>query len=192
MNVEPSLERRLIALVEADRRFVGWLRAVRSIGLDDWCIGAGAVRDLVWNHLSGVSSSGPRDVDVAYFRAVEDAPSDEARLQRRLVAFDASVPWEVTNQATVHRWFERRFGHRVDPLRSLEEAVASWPEFATSVAVTLSVDDALRVIAPYGLDDLFAMRVRRNPVRVSVETYRQRVATKRYRERWPGVRVVPA
>jgi hypothetical protein len=47
-----------------------------------------------------------------------------------------------------------------------------------------------RVLAPHGLDDLFAMVVRRNPARVSVATYRQRVAQKRYAERWPRVRVV--
>jgi len=44
------------------------LRAVRTLGLDSWCIGAGAVRSLVWNHLHGfdVSPSGA-DVDVVFF-----------------------------------------------------------------------------------------------------------------------------
>jgi hypothetical protein len=36
------------------------------------------------------------------------------------------------------------------------------------------------------------MRIRRNPVRVSIETYRQRCASKRYAERWPRVVVEPA
>jgi uncharacterized protein len=31
--------------------------------------------------------------------------------------------------------------------------------------------------------------VRRNPQRVSLQTYRQRVAQKRYAERWPRVRI---
>ena len=44
------------------------------------------------------------------------------------------VPWEVTNQAHVHLWFEEHFGHAVPPLSSLSDAVASWPEYATSVA----------------------------------------------------------
>jgi hypothetical protein len=46
------------------------------------------------------------------------------------------------------------------------------------------------VIAPHGLADLFAMVVRRNPARVSVETYRRRVASRRYTQRWPRVTVV--
>jgi hypothetical protein len=55
----------------------------------------------------------------------------------------------------------------------------------------LLADGSIDVIAPHGLDDLFAVVVRRNPTRVSVDTYRQRVALKRYAERWPKVTVVP-
>ncbi|CAG9202444.1 hypothetical protein BGLA2_1580010 [Burkholderia gladioli] len=43
------------------------------------------------------------------------------------------------------------------PLKSLEAAVASWPEYATAVGLTLLPDYTIRVIAPYGLNDLFAM-----------------------------------
>ena len=96
----------------------------------------------------------------------------------------------MTNQAAVHLWFERVFGHPVEPLRSLEEAVASWPEFATAVGLRLEPDDRITVIAPHGLDDLFDRVVRRNPTRVSLETYRRRVREKRYVERWPDVRVI--
>ena len=98
----------------------------------------------------------------------------------------------MTNQAGVHLWFERHFGHPVAPLRSLEEAIASWPEYATAVGIRLDDDDRLHVLAPLGLHDLFAMVVRRNPARVSVATYRERVAAKRYTHRWPHVTVMEA
>ena len=65
-------------------------------------------------------------------------------------------------------------------------------ERLVALGVWLDDDDGLHVIAPHGLDDLFAMVVRRNPVRVSVETYGQRVASKRYAERWPRVTVIDA
>jgi hypothetical protein len=45
------------------------------------------------------------------------------------------------------------------------------------------------VIAPHGLEDLFNCVVRRNPTRVSLETYRRRVEQKRYAARWPRVTV---
>ena len=98
--------------------------------------------------------------------------------------------WDVKNQAVVHLWFHKVFGHEVEPLRSMRDAVATWPETAVAVAVSLREDDAVAVNAPLGLEDLFSMVVRRNPRRVSVETYRKRVADKMYMTRWPRVRVV--
>lgn len=141
--------------------------------------------------VGGLPALSPHAVDVAYFDETNVAAERDAKLQTGLAALLPGVPWEVTNQAGVHLWFERQFGHAVEPLRSLEEAVASWPEYATSVGVTVQPEGALHVIAPYGLHDLFAMIVRRNPARVSIRTYRERVEHKRYAERWPMVTVVP-
>jgi hypothetical protein len=188
--LEPRRREDLVRIVARSAWFMPALRAVRSLGLPAWCIGAGAVRNLVWDALHGYTEpSRLADVDVAYFDARADADQDAA-LQRRLAAQQPNVPWEVTNQAWVHTWFEGHFGHPVAALHSLEEAVASWPEFATAVGVSLDADDRVRVIAPHGLEDLFAMRVRRNPARVSLQTYRARIEQKQYARRWPRVTVV--
>jgi len=186
-------EARLVDLARATPWFMDALAHVRALGLPAWCIGAGAVRNLVWDALHGHAvPSALADVDVAHFDATDLSSERDALLQRRLQAMSPALPWEVTNQAAVHLWFEQHFGHAVEPLASLSDAVASWPEFATCVGLWLDGDDALHVIAPHGLDDLFAMAVRRNPARVSVATYRERVATKRYPQRWPRVTVAEA
>ena len=186
-------DERLAALARATPWFIRTLEHVRALRLDSWCVGAGAVRNLVWDALHGhATPSALADVDVAFFDASDLSPQRDAALQARLRSTAPETPWEVTNQAGVHLWFEQYFGHAVPPLRSLEDAVASWPEFATAVGLRLDDDDRLHVIAPLGLDDLFAMVVRRNPARVSVATYRERVASKRYAQRWPRVRVVEA
>lgn len=189
---EDEFRERLIAIACGSGWFMTALEAVRELGLQDWCIGAGAVRNLVWDHLHAYRTPSPlSDVDVAYFNAADLSQETDRALQAHLSRRLPNIPWEVTNQAGVHLWFEAHFGHAVSPLRSLEEAVASWPEFATSVGLSLSEDGALSVLAPCGLADLFSMTVRRNPARVSVATYRQRLTQKRYRDRWPHVQVVP-
>lgn len=100
------------------------------------------------------------------------------------------LQWEVTNQATAHLWFAREFGQAVTPPRSLEEGVvATWPEFATCVGVLLDEEDSIAAMAPHGLDDLFNLRVRHNPLRASVATYRQRVESKRFPERLPRLSI---
>jgi hypothetical protein len=47
-----------------------------------------------------------------------------------------------------------------------------------------------KVYAPYGLEDLFAMIIRRNPARVDVRTYQVRIATKRYDQCWKSVKII--
>ncbi|MCD7097549.1 nucleotidyltransferase family protein [Stenotrophomonas sp. MMGLT7] len=186
-----SLHRRLVGIARGNAAFMQALRHVRGLGIADGCIGAGAVRNLVWDHLHGLERPRPEsDVDVAWFDASDLSRAHDQALQRRLAAAAPHLPWEVTNQAAVHLWFEHHFGHAVEPLRSIEDAVASWPEYATCVALSLRNDDTLHVIAPHGLDDLFGMVVRRNPRRVSIATYRRRLAEKRYLDRWPQVTVI--
>lgn len=186
-----DLEHRLVSLARNSQWFWPALVAVRNLNLSSWCIGAGAVRALVWDSLHQFSrTSALSDIDVAYFDTTDLSSQRDMSLQSRLASTHPQLPWEVTNQASVHTWYEAAFGFPVPALTSLENAVGSWPEYATSVGLTLLSDDSIKVIAPHGLDDLFAMVVRRNPSRVDVETFRKRVEQKRYRDRWPKVVIV--
>jgi uncharacterized protein len=185
------LAKALVEIAHATPWMMQALQAAASLKLPSWCIGAGAVRNMVWDHLHGYSTPSPlADVDFAYFDADDLSAPSEHLVEARLLAALPGVPWEATNQAAVHLWFERHFGHPVAPLCSLHEAVASWPEYATAVALSLADHGRIDLIAPHGLDDLFAMRVRRNPVRVSLATYAQRIEQKQYARRWPRVTVM--
>lgn len=189
----PSLHQQLALFALDTPWFMQALVAVRDLGLPSWCIGAGAVRNMVWDRLHGrTTPSSLADIDVAHFDPHDLSAQRDAELQARLIRRLPQVPWEVTNQAGVHLWFKDHFGHEVPPLTSLVDAVASWPEFATSVGIWLSDEGSVEVIAPHGLKDLFSVVVRHNPARASVATYQQRVAQKDYAARWPSVTVVAA
>lgn len=184
------LEHRLLAIAAATPWLARALVEVQRLGLPRGCIGAGAIRNAVWDALHDLPPALPADIDVAYFDPDHLAPARDAALLARLRTAAPELPWEVTNQAAVHLWFEAHFGHAVEPLASIEDAVASWPESATAVALEPLAEGRLRVIAPLGLDDLFGLVVRRNPHRVSLAEYRRRCASKRYRQRWPRVTVI--
>jgi len=188
-NVRAGYEQQLCDLVESSEQLMAALRAVRCLGLPSWCIGAGAIRSLVWDSLHGFQEpSNLDDVDVAYFDA--EAPlALDAELQERLQLLLPSLTWEVTNQATVHEWFAEALGQVVSPLNSLDDGLATWPEFATCVGIYLDDDESLKVIAPYGLNDLFELRVRHNPRRASVSTFMHRVHSKRFGHRWPRLSI---
>jgi hypothetical protein len=185
-------EHELIAIVRRTPWLLRALAAVRSVELPEGAIGAGAVRAAVWNHLHGFSEAPAlRDVDVVYFDPRDLSKARDDAYLAQLQALAPEFPWEITNQAAVHQWLTDGSGRPLEQFRSLEQGVATWPETATSVAVRLNPDDSIGVIAPLGLEDLFDMVIRRNPARASVETFRERIAQKRYTERWPKVRIVP-
>jgi uncharacterized protein len=175
----------IAALILADpwRRSV--LRAVRALALPDWAIGAGFVRNAVWDHLHGFAAPTQLDdVDVLFFDPADDTHDRERALEVQLAAALPGVPWSVRNQARMHR----RNGDR--PYAGTEDALRYWLETATCVAVRLEADDGLTVIAPFGLDDLLALRS--GPTargRERYEAYLARMRAKDWPARWPRVRV---
>jgi hypothetical protein len=182
---------RLIDVVRGSHRTMETLRAVRDVNPPQWAVGAGAIRDLVWHRLHAFPGDPTlRDVDVVFFDPIDLRPERDAVLEERLRSRLPTVPWQAKNQAAVHLWYERRFGHAVEPLASIEDAVATWPEVATCVAVRLQPTEAIEVIAPLGLADLFHLVLRRNPRRVSLGEYRRRTREKRFLQRWPRVQFI--
>lgn len=192
MGASQAQFRQLKTIIEGDAWLMEALRSVHR-ALPEGYIGAGVIRDVVWDRLQGYREfQGCSDVDVAYFDPSDLRSERDHEIERSLSGLMPGAPWEVTNQAGVHLWFAECFGHAVDPLTSIEDAVSSWPELATSVAVRWKPGTGLETVAPLGLDDLLSMVVRRNPRRVSLQTYLQRLDRKRYRERWPKVTIIPA
>jgi hypothetical protein len=164
------------------------LHCVSGFGPPGAYVAAGAIRNTVWDALHGRVPETPRgDVDVVYFASGERSPEHAARLRRALPQYD----WEVTNQALVHEWQSAELGRRVAPYASLGDALRVWPETATSVAVAFTVAPALDVVAPHGLADLFAMRVRPSPDLLERRHYSNRVESKGWSRRWPLVTVEP-
>ncbi|WP_235505003.1 nucleotidyltransferase family protein [Variovorax sp. Root318D1] len=64
------------------------LRVVRSLGLQSWCIGAGAIRSLVWDTLHEFDRRSPvEDMDVVYFDVeAGPAPTGSILLRNGLVS----------------------------------------------------------------------------------------------------------
>lgn len=52
------------------------------------------------------------------------------------------------------------------------------------MGLTLTADNTLDVLAPHGLDDLFALRVRHNPTRATVAQFTARYTSKGWLQQW--------
>ncbi len=191
MTDERTYQQRLSELARATPWFQAILEAARDCNLPEWLVGAGVIRNLVWDHLHGYQSPTPlADVDVTFFDSGDLSPARAQAAQEQLARRLPGITWEATNQAAVHLWYEEAFGFAVPPFQSSEEAVATWPETATSVAVRLLTSDELYIVAPCGLADLFGLALRRNPRRVTREQFQQRLRAKQITQKWPRVQVI--
>ncbi|XVV16670.1 nucleotidyltransferase family protein [Actinoplanes sp. CA-131856] len=188
-----TTEETLAGLVRANAWMTEVLTAVRDEAVPDAWVGAGVLRDLVWGERfgAGFTPGVVRDVDVAFFDPGDLTRANDDRVTERLSRRRPGVPWEAKNQAAVHTWYAAKFGgDPVEPFTSIEDAVGTWPETATAVAVRLRADGELDVCAPFGLDDLLNGVWRRNPRRVGLERSRARLERHQPQVRWPRVTIV--
>jgi hypothetical protein len=172
----------LRTLMTADTLRHKALEAVAALGLSDCWIGAGFVRDAVWDHLHGYDVSEPKgDVDVIWYNAASPQADIDERIEQELHNLMPGLQWSAKNQARMHL----RNGD--SPYASVSDAMRHWPETATAVAVRLGRSGLVEVNAPLGLDDLLALRLRPTPhfSLGKLPIFADRVISKCWMDRYP-------
>ncbi len=173
----------ILTLIKADPWMMGVLEVADTLKLPQWVIGAGFVRNTVWNHLSD-NDGAPHatDIDLVYFDPTDINESTEKALEQDLKAV-LDVAWSVKNLARMH------LVNKDDPYISTEDAVAHWPETATAIGVTIE-NGELQLMAPCGIDDLVNMIVRPCPkFKGGIDVVKARVQKKGWLELWPPLRI---
>jgi hypothetical protein len=185
---ESELRERTTAIVRATPPLMQVLSVARRLCLPDWLVFSGAVYQSVLNRQTGRPLDyGIKDYDLGYFDDSDlSYEAEDAVIRRVKAAFDEPLRSmvEVRNQARVHLWFEAKFGEVYGPLSSTAEALERFASATFAVGVRLEPDDGLHIEAPFGLADLFALRLRPNPCRKTVGFARTAADVRR---RWPEV-----
>ena len=188
---EGPLEAQLEAILRRSQPLMQVLTTLRGLDLPDWLVFSGAVYQRVLNHLTGRDLDyGIKDYDVGYFDPSDISYEAEDRVIRRVAtAFEPPLREmvEVRNQARVHVWFEGKFGEPYAPLSCTAEALERFVSPLFAVGVRLEDDERMSIVAPFGLDDLFAMRLRPNPRRRTAGFERTAAKAK---ARWPEIEIV--
>jgi uncharacterized protein len=187
MSREPELE----AILRRSAPLMQVMETARDLDLPDWLIFSGAIYQRVLNHLTGRDLDyGIKDYDLAYFDPDISWDAEDAVIRRVAAAFVTPLRdmVEVRNQARVHVWFEGKFGEAYAPLACSAEAIDRFVSPLFAVAARLERDGRMTLMAPFGLDDLFAMRLRPNPVRPIAE-FERKVSP--LLKRWPELRIEP-
>ncbi|WP_377890046.1 nucleotidyltransferase family protein [Alkalihalobacillus sp. R86527] len=165
------------------------LRIVKSINLPDWWVCAGFVRSKIWDvqHEYDRATQLP-DVDVIYFDKGHIDENEEVVYENELKKIDETIPWSVKNQARMHVLNDS------PPYESSVDAISKFTETATALGVKLDKKGQVILIAPHGLEDAFAMKVRPTPHFLNNERswiYKERIAKKNWVSRWPKIEVTP-
>jgi len=187
-----GLEARLEAILRASPSLMAVLETARALDLPDWLIVSGAVYQRVFNHLTGRDPDyGIKDYDLVYFDSSDISyEAEDVAIRRAAAAFEPPLRElvEVRNQARVHLWFEAKFGEPYAPLTSSAEALERFVSPIFAVGARLEPAGRLTLVAPFGLDDLFAMRMRPNPHRRTAGFAR---TAESLTSRWPEVSIEP-
>lgn len=175
----------ILDLVRADDYMMAALRAAAKLSLPDWVLGAGFVRNKVWDYLHGVDTSSTRDedLDLVYFDPFHVNEVQEEEFNSMLCEM-FPARWSCKNEARMH------VVALAQPYANTEDAISKWPETATCVGVT-GTGSNLRLIAPCGTSDLVGLVLRYN-VRHgnSPEVMFRRIEKKGWLYRWPKLVII--
>lgn len=124
------------------------LALVRTLGLNNWYIAAGYVRNQVWYVLHGRTGRKLfEDVDVIYFDESDMREETDREYEKELRARSPSLNWSVKNQARMH------VRNNNEPYADVADAMMRWPETAAAVGITLTTDGFIEIIASHGLEE---------------------------------------
>lgn len=181
---------RLTGIVRAAPALMQVLETLRELDLPDWLVFSGAVYQRVLNDLTGRPADyGVRDYDVGYFDPSDISyEAEDVVIRRVAAAFTQPLrrQVEVRNQARVHLWFEAHFGEPYTVLSSTAEALERFVSPLFAVGVRLDPAGDLDIEAPFGLADLFDLRLTPNRARPTENFPRIAAGVT---ARWPELRV---
>ncbi len=165
---------------------------MKTLGLSQYYIGAGCAAQTVWNFLTHRPlMNGIKDIDIVYYDDTDTSEEAESVVIEKIQTLlgDLEIEIDVKNQARVHEWYSSKFGYEILPYLSVESAIDSWPTTATSLGLRINTQNQLEVYAPFGLEDLFAMRVRPNKIQITESIYLAKVH--KWSKKWPELEVIP-
>lgn len=165
------------------------LAGAAELNLPGWYLTAGCVFQTVWNVVTDrPPANGIRDYDLFYFDDTDLSYQAEDHVIQAGARIFGELPVEIRNEARVHLWYEQHFGVPCPPYTSTESAIDSFASTTCCVGVRMAAGD-WRVYAPHGLDDVFNLVIRPNPVLAPKAVYEDK--TRRWLEFWPELVIVP-
>ncbi|MEP2705741.1 MAG: nucleotidyltransferase family protein [Roseibium sp.] len=184
--------RMLAEILRSIPHLMAILSCIRDEHLPDAWLVSGGIYQTIWNVMTGRPlTHGIKDYDIIYFDGLDLSYEAEDAVIKRV---NATLPeladvLEIRNQARVHLWYKQRFGRSYRPLDCSMDSLTSYAARTHAVAARLDNEDKLILHAPFGLVNLFGMRLVPNYSQPNPETYSEKA--ERMKVFWPELEIVP-
>lgn len=179
-------QEQLVELLRQDLEFMEVFNIINAMHLPQAYVSAGAVRDFVWNKKHQLPSSLVfGNIDVFYYDASE-SNEDYLTRQTQINQRYSKYLWNLVNIA-----LPKRHANKLVVGKDIFDTVQHFPETCSSVAVSCDRMNNISVVAPYGLEDLFELRVKATDGfakgQVQHEAFQRRINRKKWARRWPNL-----
>lgn len=186
-----NYEAELIRIIKKNEILMHVMDNVSDLQLDTYYIGAGCIVQSVWNELTNRPTNyGISDIDLIYFnnRDISFEAENEVIVRGHELFSKIILKVDIKNQARVHKWYQHRFGIKIKPYQTIEEAIDTWPTTATALGVRKENEDNWKIYAPYGLKDVFDLTIRANKTLVTEDIYMNKA--NKWKEKWPELNII--
>lgn len=171
----------LIDIIAKDEQIIETLTIVKNLKLNDCWVGAGFIRNKVWDILHEKKTIQFNDIDVVFFDETNISEELEKEIEQKLNQIDPKMKWSVKNQARMH------FRNNHLKYINTENAISYWPETATAIAARLNLNDKIEILAPHGLNDLFNLIVKPTP-NFDLLVFQKRINEKQWEKQWKNLK----
>ena len=172
-------------LIESDEWMMQVLSAAEILNLPDWWIGAGFLRNKVWNAIENNDSPSNTDVDLVYFDSNDIKPETDWVYDEKMKQDYPFADWQIRNQARMH------VINNFEPYTSTADGISNWVETATCTAVKLE-NGKLIFLFCHGIDDLVnlvARPITRFQINELIDTFNKRIQKKGWQKKWPHLKI---
>ncbi len=176
-------EQDILNLIKEDEWMMNILKIAEKLNFPDWVIGAGFVRNKVWDHLHGFSNLkvDTNDIDLVYYDPKGNDEETDEELSQKLKE-QTGINFEIVNEFYAHKF------NSLPPYKSTGDAISQWPETVTSLGIKLK-NGNLKLVAPHGISDLVNLIIRPTPNFVDrLEKVKERAKKKQWLKKWPKLR----
>lgn len=178
----------LFDLIREDTEFTEVFQILNQMHLPQAYICGGAIRDFVWNKQTNQTTNlRLGNIDIFY---VDPGESNEQALirQTQINQKYSKYLWNLTNIALPQRHTSKLILGK-DILTTLQ----MFPETCSAVGIACDQMQNLSLVAPYGLEDLFELKVRPTPAIQNAKdylNYQKRLERKKWQRQWPELTLI--